>query len=72
MLANLRAELDRKRITNVALARLIGCTERTVVNKVNGDTEFTLGEALKISENLFPEFELRYLFKDMPTAAKNA
>lgn len=63
MFGNLSSELKRKGITNKAVAVLIGCTEKTFQNKLNGVTEFTLSEVLLINENLLPEFELRYLFK---------
>ena len=63
MFENLRNELSKKRISNKAVADLIGCTQKTLDNKMNGVTEFTLSEILLISDNLLPEFELRYLFK---------
>lgn len=63
MFANLCTELKRKGITNRAVANLIGCSEKTLWNKLSGTTEFTLSEVLLINENLLPEFELRYLFK---------
>ena len=67
MFTNLIMELKRKGITNRAVAGLLHCNEKTVQNKINGVTEFTLSEVLAISENMFPEFELRYLFKRTPT-----
>lgn len=63
MFTNLYAELKRKGISFKAVATLLGITEKTLQNKMNGVTEFTLSEILLISENLLPEFELRYLFK---------
>lgn len=63
MFPNLAFELKRKGISNVAIAKLIGCSEKSVQNKMNGTTEFTLSEVLAISTNLLPEFELRYLFQ---------
>lgn len=62
MLSNLRAAMAVKKITTLALAQLIGTTEKTVNNKLNGITDFTLPEALKIRNNLFPEYDLCYLF----------
>ena len=61
MLGNMIAELRRKNITNKAVAELIGAAEKTVVNKLNGTTEFTVSEAIKINVNLLPEFRLSYL-----------
>ena len=62
MFPNLSNELKDKGITYKAVAILIGCTEKTLQNKMNGITEFTLSEALLINENLLPEFRLQYLF----------
>ncbi len=59
---NLRAAMLLKKISTAALAALIGVTEKTANNKLNGETEFTLKEALAIKENLFPEYDLGYLF----------
>ena len=44
MLNNLRAAMGVKKITTLALAQLIGTTEKTVNNKLNGVTDFTLPE----------------------------
>lgn len=63
MFPNLRAELQRKNISFVSVARLINCTEKTLQNKMNGKTDFRLNEVLAINEQLLPEFELKYLFK---------
>ena len=63
MFANLAKELKNKGITYRAVAGLIGCSEKTIQNKMNGVTDFTLNEVLLINENMFPEYELKYLFK---------
>ena len=63
MFANLRTELDRKNISLVTISKLIGCNTKTVQNKLQGKTEWRLSEILAISEELFPEFDLKYLFK---------
>lgn len=61
MLGNMIHELRRKNITNKAVAELIDTTEKTVVNKLNGTSEFTVSEAIAININLLPEFRLSYL-----------
>ena len=48
MYKNLVEILKRKGITNKAYADYLGITEKTVWNKLQGKTEFTLGEALKM------------------------
>lgn len=62
MLHNLRSAMAAKKITTFAMAQLIGTTEKTANNKLNGVTDFTLPEALKLRNNLFPEYDLCYLF----------
>ena len=63
MFANLAKELKNKGITYRAVAGLIGCSEKTIQNIMSGVTDFTLNEVLLINENMFPEYELKYLFK---------
>lgn len=61
MLGNMIFELRRKNISNKAVAELISTSEKTVVNKLNGTSEFTVSEAIAINVNLLPEFRLAYL-----------
>lgn len=61
MLGNMIHELRRKNITNKAVADVINVSEKSVVNKLNGTTEFTVSEAITINVNLLPEFRLSYL-----------
>lgn len=67
MLGNMIFELRRKNITNKAVAELIGASEKTVVNKLNGTSEFTVSEAISINVNLLPEFKLAYLCATTPS-----
>ena len=66
MYGNMVRELRKKNITNKAVAELIGTTEKTVVNKLNGPSEFTISEAMAINENLLPEFTIAYLCTPTP------
>ena len=61
MLGNMIFELRRKNISNKAVADVIDTSEKTVVNKLNGTSEFTISEAIAINVNLLPEFKLDYL-----------
>lgn len=61
MFNNLRTELRTKNISLVAYSKIIGCTEKSVQNKLSGVTEFTLSE-IKATLDVFPEFRLEYLF----------
>lgn len=63
MYGNLSSELQRKNIAQKVIADLIGCSEKTVTNKISGRTDFTISEALKIHRNLLPEFDMDYIFR---------
>lgn len=45
------------------LAQQIGVTEKTLRNKLNGKTDFTWQEALKIRRIVNPKMELEELFQ---------
>ncbi len=62
MLKNLQNVMSIKHISTKTIASLIDTTEKTARNKLDGVTDFTFDEALIIANNLFPEYELRYLF----------
>jgi len=66
---NLEKELGRKNISNRAVAAAIGCTEKTLYNKMMGKTDFTLSEVNVIENELLPEFKLSYLFEEQPSAS---
>jgi transcriptional regulator with XRE-family HTH domain len=62
-------ELRRKNITNKEFADVLGVSEKTVVNKLSGQTEFTYSE-IKKARTVFPEFTPEYLFDtDTSTAS---
>lgn len=63
MYGNLCIELRKKNIAQKAVSELIGCTERTMTNKLNGTTDFTISEAFLIHKNLLPEFSMDYIFE---------
>lgn len=62
MYQNLKTELSRKGISQVALANVLGLSEKTMQNKLKGRTDFSFPEAMIIRQNLLPEFTLEYLF----------
>lgn len=68
MYPNLMKELGRKHISNKAMAAIIGCSEKSVYNKVTGETDFTWKEIRAIKNDLLPEFELSYLFAEEENA----
>ena len=59
----LKHELRKKGITNKEYADLLGVSEKTIGNKLNGTTEFIYSE-IKRTKTLFPEYDLDYLFSD--------
>lgn len=63
MLRNLLAEMARREISMKQLSAIAGINERTAYNKTREISQFTLDEALKIQKQLFPELDIKYLFK---------
>ena len=61
--SNLSAELARHSIKNSDFAKLLGITPRTLTNKLNGVTEFTLSE-IKKAAKVFPNVSIDYLFEE--------
>lgn len=59
----LRAEMVKSNIPVYKLAQEIGVAEKTLRNKLNGDTDFTWQEALKVRRIVNPEMELEELFQ---------
>lgn len=68
MLTNLSNELQHKNVTQRAVAKMLGLSEKSIVNKMNGTSEFTIGEALMIRREILPEFTFDYLFTDDQSA----
>ena len=63
MFPNLKAELTRKNIKYNTLAEILGISYDSVVNKMNGKTDFTRTEIFQIRNILFPDLSLNYLFE---------
>ena len=63
---NLLAEMSRYGVKNKDLSTLLSVTERTITNKLSGETEFTVQEALSIRDAFFPGLRISYLFADCP------
>ena len=60
----LRGEMIKAKITITALADQIGVTEKTLRNKINGDTDFTWPEALAIRKIVNPKLSIEKLFTE--------
>ena len=64
MYENLSKALKSKGISNNAAAAAIGMPEPTFRGKMTvKDRSFTIEEAIKIKNNLFPEMDITYLFE---------
>ena len=59
---NVQKALISKNISMKALAQFLGVTEKTIQNKIQGDTDFSFPEAKRIKMELLPEYDYDYLF----------
>lgn len=69
MYDNLKAVMAQKGITIDAMAKVLNIHRNTVQNKLDGESEFTIGQAQIISETMFPEYTIKYLFHRSQNAA---
>ena len=51
---NLKGEMAKKNITNESIANLLGIHRNSVYNKINGESKFSIDEALAIRNAFFP------------------
>ena len=63
MYLRLKFEITRKNYTIEQFAMLIGMAEKTLRNKINGVTDFTWLECLKIRKELDTDLTLEELFE---------
>lgn len=61
---NLSAEMARFKVSRFDLSTVLGCSEGTIKNKLNGKSDFSYPEARKIQKSFFPGLKLEYLFDD--------
>lgn len=59
---NLSAEMARFGVSNADIQAVLSCSSKTVTNKLNDTTEFSISEAIKVRDALFPTIRLEYLF----------
>ena len=71
---NLKGEMAKKGITNESIANLLKIHRNSVYNKINGESKFSIDEALAIRNAFFPNYEVDTLFgeeeggeKDVPS-----
>ena len=63
MLRNLRAEMKRTGLADVALAKTIHTTDKTIREKKAGKSQFGIDDARLIRDTHFPGLTLEYLFE---------
>ena len=66
---NLSAEMARFGVKNADIRALLDCTDKTVANKMDGVTKFSVDEAFKIRDTFFPGLRIEYLFAADTTTA---
>lgn len=62
MLANLKAEMCRRNLTAKDIGAIIQKSDKTTRDKINGKSGFSVEEALKTRDALFPGLDIEYLF----------
>ena len=63
MLKNLKAEMARKNVKGVSIARAIHRSDRCAFEKINGIRQFSIREAMLIRDSFFDGMSLDYLFE---------
>jgi len=59
---NLKLEMFKSKVTIEELAAYLGVHRNSVANKLNGSSNFSIDESMKIQEKFFPDKDLKYLF----------
>lgn len=63
MLVNLEKALRAKNISIKGYADFLGVSEKTIRNKIAGITDFSYPEVRRTKDDLFPEYDIGFLFK---------
>lgn len=71
---NLRGEMAKRKISIESVADLLKIHRNSVANKLNGESSFSIEQAMLIQETFFPDLKVKYLFgrdeggeKDVPS-----
>ncbi len=59
---NLKGEMAKRRIKIEDIANVLQIHRNSASNKINGETSFSIDEAVKVKETFFPELSLKFLF----------
>lgn len=60
---NLKGEMAKRSIKIEDIANVLQIHRNSASNKINGDTAFSIDEAVKVKEAFFPELSLKFLFE---------
>lgn len=71
MFRNLKAEMAREGLTGKDIANGIEISEKAFSQKINGTSEFTRIEMVRIRKKFFPNLSFEYLF-DLTDEKKSA
>lgn len=63
MRAYLEYRMKQEKITRKDIQQLLGVSEKTVRNKLAGETDFTWEEARKVRNTYFPQDSFEQLFE---------
>lgn len=71
MLRNLKAEMARSSVSTEMIMDVLGKSDKTTRDKINGKSSLYFSEAVKIRDTLFPNLSLEYLFSQSINDQKN-
>lgn len=60
---NLKGEMAKRSIKVEDIVNVLQIHRNSASNKINGDTAFSIDEAVKVKEAFFPELSLKFLFE---------
>ena len=63
VLRNLKAEMARSGVSTEMIMNVLGRSDKTTRDKINGKSGLYLSEAVKIRDALFPGMSIEYLFQ---------
>lgn len=56
-------EMAKQNVTKRDLSDLLGVHWNSITNKISGESDFSVTEAIKIRDRHFPEWEIENLFR---------
>ena len=56
-------EMAKQKITKRDLSDLLGIHWNSITNKISGESDFSVTEAIKSRDKYFPEWEIENLFR---------